>query len=319
MSKQCQNCGAELADNMNFCPNCHAKYQPQGGGAPADVEKILQILIQGVSNPQCKYSATNRGNGCFELRVNNPLANGKAEIRIENNGGGCSARIVKISTSPSAMGWFCLIFAFYIMVPVYFLLFRPLMKRMLKGLVFSLNGALRHPNAFLLPNTTGSLRGRSAAEVAQLVFGGGPAPVENGTRIGLPGNLDPAAVQGAVSMYAQGVRPEDIICMIDRTPSGGMPGEYGAIFTTERVYFRYNILNIKVAGKTEYSQITGGLFANASIRGAAFKYNAGLYAGGSIQNNVLWGIIPGTPSGDIPEPALNLSEKLLTLVRGMQM
>ncbi len=27
MSKKCQNCSAELAENMNFCPKCHAKYE----------------------------------------------------------------------------------------------------------------------------------------------------------------------------------------------------------------------------------------------------------------------------------------------------
>ena len=27
MSKKCQKCGAEMADNMNFCPKCHAKFE----------------------------------------------------------------------------------------------------------------------------------------------------------------------------------------------------------------------------------------------------------------------------------------------------
>ena len=27
MSKQCQKCHAEMADNMNFCPKCHAKFE----------------------------------------------------------------------------------------------------------------------------------------------------------------------------------------------------------------------------------------------------------------------------------------------------
>lgn len=33
MSKRCQKCGAELADNMNFCPQCHAKYEPPPQGS----------------------------------------------------------------------------------------------------------------------------------------------------------------------------------------------------------------------------------------------------------------------------------------------
>ena len=27
--KKCRNCGCEMADNMNFCPQCHAKFEPQ--------------------------------------------------------------------------------------------------------------------------------------------------------------------------------------------------------------------------------------------------------------------------------------------------
>ena len=29
MSKKCQNCGGEMADNMNFCPKCHTKFEAQ--------------------------------------------------------------------------------------------------------------------------------------------------------------------------------------------------------------------------------------------------------------------------------------------------
>jgi len=37
MAKKCQNCGFELADNMNFCPQCHSPYAgsaavERGGG-----------------------------------------------------------------------------------------------------------------------------------------------------------------------------------------------------------------------------------------------------------------------------------------------
>ena len=34
MSKKCQNCGFELADNMNFCPQCHAKFEAQPAVPP---------------------------------------------------------------------------------------------------------------------------------------------------------------------------------------------------------------------------------------------------------------------------------------------
>ena len=34
MSKKCQNCGTELADNMNFCPQCHAKFEAQPAVPP---------------------------------------------------------------------------------------------------------------------------------------------------------------------------------------------------------------------------------------------------------------------------------------------
>ena len=36
--KICQNCGFELADNMNFCPQCHAKFEPQLQSEPAAQE-----------------------------------------------------------------------------------------------------------------------------------------------------------------------------------------------------------------------------------------------------------------------------------------
>ena len=36
MSKKCRNCGFEMADNMNFCPQCHAKFiLPAKEEAPA--------------------------------------------------------------------------------------------------------------------------------------------------------------------------------------------------------------------------------------------------------------------------------------------
>lgn len=35
MSKKCQNCGAEMADDMNFCPTCHAKNVPVTPVAPS--------------------------------------------------------------------------------------------------------------------------------------------------------------------------------------------------------------------------------------------------------------------------------------------
>lgn len=44
MSKKCQNCGAEMADNMNFCPKCHAKFE-----APAPVKAKMADVPPAVS------------------------------------------------------------------------------------------------------------------------------------------------------------------------------------------------------------------------------------------------------------------------------
>ena len=35
--KQCQKCGSEMADNMNFCPQCHAKCEAPTPAASAPV------------------------------------------------------------------------------------------------------------------------------------------------------------------------------------------------------------------------------------------------------------------------------------------
>ena len=37
MSKKCQNCGAGMADNMNFCPKCHTQYTQVSKTETADV------------------------------------------------------------------------------------------------------------------------------------------------------------------------------------------------------------------------------------------------------------------------------------------
>ncbi|MBO4648188.1 MAG: zinc ribbon domain-containing protein [Lentisphaeria bacterium] len=38
MSKKCQKCGAEMADNMNFCPQCHQKVE-SAPAAPAPAQQ----------------------------------------------------------------------------------------------------------------------------------------------------------------------------------------------------------------------------------------------------------------------------------------
>ena len=51
MSKKCQNCGFELADNMNFCPQCHAKVEassaatPQTPAAPTQMGNKKTIIL----------------------------------------------------------------------------------------------------------------------------------------------------------------------------------------------------------------------------------------------------------------------------------
>ena len=42
--KTCHNCGFEMADNMNFCPQCHAKYEaPEpSASAPAAAERTVK-------------------------------------------------------------------------------------------------------------------------------------------------------------------------------------------------------------------------------------------------------------------------------------
>ena len=43
MSKKCRNCGYEMADNMNFCPQCHAKYEAATVQSPS-------VPVQSVSS-----------------------------------------------------------------------------------------------------------------------------------------------------------------------------------------------------------------------------------------------------------------------------
>ena len=51
MSKKCRNCGFELADNMNFCPQCHAKVEassaatPQTPAAPTQMGNKKTIIL----------------------------------------------------------------------------------------------------------------------------------------------------------------------------------------------------------------------------------------------------------------------------------
>ena len=66
MSKKCQNCGFELADNMNFCPQCHAKYvaaPPQGvangaaapSGAPTSVPVASNASVPAGSDAGARF------------------------------------------------------------------------------------------------------------------------------------------------------------------------------------------------------------------------------------------------------------------------
>ena len=340
MSKRCQKCGAELADNMNFCPQCHAKYEAPAaaggfpaaaggfpaaaGGFPAAgtgcsptvVDKVLPHLLQQLTNPQFKLSAVKTGENSYGLKLENPMVHGAANLIIENHAGSLSVRMDKLKTFPAVMGWICLIFAFYIMLPLYFLLFAPLTKKTLKGFVNSLNAAIRHPHAFLLPDQPDfGASGKNAEEIARLCFAGSQVPY--GARATFAGSLDMSLVNSAVANYAQGVTPDKIICLIDNTPAGLPAGSCGVVFTLDRVYFRFRMLKIYVSNQLGYNNISGGLEANCSITGSTFKYNAILTAS-DPRNNLLWGSIPGMPNGEIPEPGVVFQEKLLQLVRAMQ-
>ena len=54
MSKKCQNCGFELADNMNFCPQCHAKVEASAYGAP--VPEGVSAGVGGQGGETVEYS-----------------------------------------------------------------------------------------------------------------------------------------------------------------------------------------------------------------------------------------------------------------------
>lgn len=326
MSKQCQKCHAEMADNMNFCPKCHAKYEaPAAVGkssssgassSPAELDKILQHLLKHLTNQQYKYSAVKTGENRYSLKLENPLINASADIIIEGHAGSFSARLNNIKTSPAPTGWVCLILAFYIMIPCYFLFLVPLMKKSLNSVNYGLNAAIHHPHAFLLPDQpVFSANGKNAEEIARLCFGSSQVP--NGIRAVFAGALDMSLVNSAIANYAQGVTADKIICLIDATPAGLPAGSCGVVFTLDKIYFRYCVLKITVSNRLEYQQISGGLLANCSITGPAFKYQAALAASDS-RNNALWGIFPGMSSGEIPESVLCFQEKLLHLVRAMQ-
>ena len=57
MSKKCQNCGAELADNMNFCPNCHAKVAQ---AAPAGNSEAIGMAGSGGTKTEEKRSGAKK-------------------------------------------------------------------------------------------------------------------------------------------------------------------------------------------------------------------------------------------------------------------
>lgn len=57
MSKKCQNCGAELADNMNFCPQCHQKFEQTPAARPA---QTMRQTAPSVENPPTPKSKTKR-------------------------------------------------------------------------------------------------------------------------------------------------------------------------------------------------------------------------------------------------------------------
>ena len=326
MSKNCQKCGAEMADNMNFCPKCHAKYEVSAAGgksptsaagcSPAEADKILQYLLQRLTNQQYKYSAVKTGENRYGLKLENPLVNAAADIIIDGRAGSFSARLDNIKTSPTPTGWVCLILAFYLMIPVYFLFLAPLMKKCLNSVMHGLNAAIHHPHAFLLPDQPGfNANGKNAEEIVRLCFGSSQVPHD--TRICFAGGLDMSLVNSAIANYAQGVAADKIICVIDTTPPGLPAGSCGVVFTLDKIYFRYCVIKITVSNRLGYQQISGGLLMNCSITGPAFKYQAVL-AASDPRNNALWGIFPGMSSGGIPEPVLCFQEKLLYLVRAMQ-
>ncbi|MBO4648192.1 MAG: zinc ribbon domain-containing protein [Lentisphaeria bacterium] len=51
MSKKCQKCGTEMADDMNFCPKCHSKYTLESKTEIADVPPAVSQEDKGKVRP----------------------------------------------------------------------------------------------------------------------------------------------------------------------------------------------------------------------------------------------------------------------------
>ena len=49
MSKKCQNCGFELTEKMNFCPQCHAKYIAAPAAEKTPVEWVNEFFADRVA------------------------------------------------------------------------------------------------------------------------------------------------------------------------------------------------------------------------------------------------------------------------------
>ena len=60
MAKICQNCGAAMADNMNFCPNCHAKAVQSEPPVPAETSENKGTAGAGGMNSEEKRSGAKK-------------------------------------------------------------------------------------------------------------------------------------------------------------------------------------------------------------------------------------------------------------------
>ena len=94
--KICQNCGNEMADNMNFCPKCHAKYLSTEEVKSGAVQSVDQISKTDV-NRKLTYEQELTLYCAMAASWNNPsiahpvsewadLPNGEKSIRSYNNG-----------------------------------------------------------------------------------------------------------------------------------------------------------------------------------------------------------------------------------------